>query len=93
MGLDSLAPLLRPGRTRTLTKEDEREVKSLIVCKDPRQHGFDFGFWTRKIVADLIEGRFGVILTLNSVERLLHRQGWTQQKSLRRIYERDHVAG
>ncbi|MCP4266140.1 MAG: helix-turn-helix domain-containing protein, partial [Candidatus Brocadiaceae bacterium] len=30
-GLDSLAPLPRPGRTRTLTQEDEREVKSWIV--------------------------------------------------------------
>ena len=91
-GLDSLAPLPRPGRTRTLTQEDEREVKSWIVGKDPRQHGFDFGLWTRKIVADLIENRFGVILSLNSVGRLLHRQGLTPQKPLRRAYERDEVA-
>ena len=91
-GLDSLAPLPRRGRARTLTEEDEHEVKSWIVGKDPRQHGFDFGLWTRKIVADLIENRFGVILSLNSVGRLLHRQGLTPQKPLRRAYERNDVA-
>ncbi len=69
-GLDSLATLPSPGRTRTLTEEEEQEVKSLIVGKDPLQHGFDFGLWTRKIVADLIGHRFGVMLSLNSVERL-----------------------
>jgi len=91
-GLDSLAPLPRFGRTRTLTQEEEREVKSWIVGKDPRQHGFDFGLWTRKIVADLIENRFGITLSLNSVGRLLHRQGLTPQKPLRRAYERDEAA-
>ncbi len=90
--MDSLAPLPRPGRTLTLTQEEEREVKSWIFGKDPRQHGFDFGLWTRKIVTDLIENKFGVILSLNSVGRLLHRQGLTPQKPLRRAYERDDVA-
>ncbi len=68
-GLDSLATLPSPGRTRTLTEEEEQAVKSWIVGKDPPQHGFDFGLWTRKIIADLIEHRFGVMLSLNSVWR------------------------
>ena len=91
-GLDSLSPLPRTGRTRILTKDEEQEVKSWIVGKDPRQHGFDFGLWTRKIVSNLIESRLGVILSLNSVGRLLRRQGLTPQKPLRRAYERDEVA-
>ena len=56
-GLDSLAPLERPGRSRTLTEEEEKEVKSWIVGNDPRQYGFDFGLWTRQIAADLIAHR------------------------------------
>ena len=91
-GLDSLAPLKRPGRSRKLSDEEEREVKSWIIGNDPRQYGFDFGLWTRQIVANLIEDRFGVVLSNNSVGRLLHRQGLTPQKPLRRAYERDEEA-
>jgi len=91
-GLDSLAPLSRSGRSRTLTDKEELEVRDWVIGNDPRQYGFDFGLWTRKIVADLIENRLGVILSLNSVGRLLHRQGLTPQKPLRRAYERDEEA-
>ncbi len=91
-GLDSLAPLSRSGRSRTLTDKEEKEVRNWVIGNDPRQYGFDFGLWTRKIVADLIEDRLGVILSINSVGRLLHRQGLTPQKSLRRAYERDEEA-
>ena len=91
-GLDSLSPLPRPGRERILTAEEELEVKNWVVGGDPRQYGFDFGLWTRQIVADMIEDRLGVTLSLNSVGRLLHRQGLTPQKPLRRAYERDEQA-
>lgn len=91
-GLDSLAPMFRSGRSRTLTDKEEKEVRNWVIGNDPRQYGFDFGLWTRKIVADLIEDRLGVTLSLNSVGRLLHRQGLTPQKPLRRAYERDEKA-
>ena len=91
-GLDSLAPLPRSGRSRTLTDKEEKEVRNWVIGNDPRQYGFDFGLWTRKIVADLIEDRLGVLLSINSVGRLLHRQGLTPQKPLRRAYERDEEA-
>lgn len=91
-GLNSLAPLPRPGRSRILTAQEEQEVKSWVLEGDPRQHGFDFGLWTRRIVADMIEDRLGIILGINSVGRLLHRQGLTPQKPLRRAYERDEKA-
>jgi len=91
-GLDSLSPMFRSGRSRTLTDKEEKEVRNWVIGNDPRQYGFDFGLWTRKIVADLIEDRLGVTLSLNSVGRLLHRQGLTPQKPLRRAYERDEKA-
>ena len=91
-GLDSLAPLERPGRPRSLTEEEEKEVASWIIGNDPRQYGFDFGLWTRQIVANLIEHRLGVALSVESVGRLLRRQGLSPQKPLRRAYERDEKA-
>jgi transposase len=61
-GLDALAPLPRTGNTRTLTEEQEQEVARWIISGDPRQYGFDFGLWTRQIVANLIEHRLGINL-------------------------------
>lgn len=91
-GINSLAPKPKPGRRRKLTEKEEQEVKRWIVGKDPRQYNFDFGLWTREIISDLILDRIGIKLSVNSVGRLLHRQGLTPQKPLRRAYERDPEA-
>ena len=63
-----------------------------INGKDPRQYGFDFGLWTRQIVAALIAQKFGVRLGVTAVGRLLAELDITPQKPLRRAYERDPVA-
>ena len=67
-------------------------MRRRICGKDPRQHGFDFGLWTRKIVAALIAQRMKVQLGVTSVGRLLAELDITPQKPLRRAYERDPVA-
>jgi transposase len=61
-----------------LTEEQEQEVARWIINGDPRQYGFDFGLWTRQIVANLINHRMGIKLSVNSVGRLLSRQNITQ---------------
>lgn len=91
-GIDALAPIPRSGRKRALSELEAEEVKRWIVGGDPRQYGFDFGLWTRQIVADLIADRFGVSLSVTAVGNLLHRLGLTPQKPLRRAYERDEEA-
>ena len=88
-GLDALAPKPRPGRGRVLTEFEAQEVKRWILSGDPRQYGFDFGLWTRQIVADLIKNRLGIQIGLTAVGDLLHRVGLTPQKPMRRAYERD----
>lgn len=91
-GIDALAARPHTGRKRDLTPDEEQEVARWVTGGDPRQHGFDFGLWTRQIVADLIAWRLGVELSVTSVGRLLHRQGVTPQKPVRRAYERDPQA-
>src|SRR6478609_5948610 len=41
------------GRAPKLSNRQKLQVRGWINGKDPRQFGFDFGLWTRKIVADL----------------------------------------
>ena len=91
-GEAALAGRKAPGPTPKLTKSQKRKVRRWIVGKDPRQWGFDFGLWTRKIVQTMICDRFNVSLTLPSVGHLLTSLDITPQKPLRRAYERDEAA-
>ena len=80
------------GRPPTLSERQQRQVRGWICGKDPRQYGFDFGLWTRKIVAELVEEKFDHHLSLTAVGRLLAFLDITPQKPLRRAYERDPIA-
>ncbi|MFI5353901.1 MAG: IS630 family transposase [Candidatus Binatales bacterium] len=80
------------GRPSRLTEPQKRQVRRWICGKDPRQWGFDFGLWSRRIVGQLIEQKFAVPLGLTAVGRLLAELDITPQKPLRRADERDPVA-
>jgi transposase len=81
-----------PGPTRKLTARQRQQVFRWINGKDPRQYGFDFGLWTRKIVQALIREKWGRDVGVTAVGRLLAELEITPQKPLRRAYERDPKA-
>jgi transposase len=91
-GVKALAARKGTGRPRKLTSAQERQVFRWINGKNPMQYGFDFGLWTRQIVRELVEMKFGVALSLASVGSLLARLGLTVQKPLQRAYQRDPEA-
>ena len=80
------------GRPRSLTRRQERQVFRWVNGRDPRQCGLDFGLWTRMVVAELIEQKFGTRLGQTAVGALLARLGLTPQKPLQRAYQRDPQA-
>src|SRR6266536_542734 len=91
-GWEALAESIAQGREPKLTDPQKQRVKRWILGKDPRQYGFDFGLWSRRIVQQLIEEKMGVSLCLTSVGKLLASLDITPQKPLRRAYERDPKA-
>lgn len=80
------------GRPRSLTLAQEQQVFRWVNGRDPRQYGLDFGLWTRAIVAQLIEQKFGIKLGVTAVGELLAKLGLTPQKPLQRAYQRDPEA-
>ena len=88
-GWAALAERIAEGPPPKLTEKQRQQVRRWILGKDPRQHGFDFGLWTRRIVQALIEDKMGIALCLTSVGKLLASLDITPQKPLRRAYERD----
>lgn len=91
-GAAALTARKHPGRKPALTPRQKLQVRCWLNGKDPRQYGFDFGLWTRQIVAALIAQKFLVRLGVTAVGRLLAELDITPQKPLRRAYERDPAA-
>lgn len=91
-GIRALRSTKGTGRPRSLTRSQERQVFRWVNGKRPDQYGFDFGLWTRQIVKELLQQRFGIDLSLASVGTLLARLGLTAQKPLERAYQRDAQA-
>jgi transposase len=88
-GREALKSTTAKGPTPKLTEGQRKQVRRWIVGRDPRQYGFDFGLWTRSIIAEMIQDKFDISLTLPSIGRLLRSLDITPQKPLRRAYERD----
>ena len=92
VGLSALRSRPATGRPRSLTPRQEQRVFGWINGHDPRQYGLDFGLWTRRLVAELIERKFGIRLGVTAVGELLAKLGLTPQKPLQRAYQRDPEA-
>jgi transposase len=91
-GADALRSTPATGRPRSLTPAQEKQVFRWVNGRDPRQYGLDFGLWTRMMVAQLIEKKFGIRLGLTAVGEMLAKLGLTPQKPLQRAYQRDPEA-
>ena len=87
-----MAGRIAEGPPPILSEKQRQQVRRWILGKDPRQYGLDYGLWSRRIVASLIEKKMGLTLCWTTVGRLLASLDITPQKPLRRAYERDPAA-
>jgi transposase len=91
-GVRALLATKGTGRPRKLMQAQERQVLRWINGKNPMQYGFDLGLWTRNLVRELAQRKFGVTLSLASIGAMLARLNLTPQKPLQRAYQRDPEA-
>ena len=90
--MEALVERIASGPESLFSEKQRQTVKKWILGKDPRQYGFDYGLWSRRIVQALIQEKMGIECGLTAVGRLLASLNITPQKPLRRAYERDPVA-
>jgi transposase len=77
----------RSGQGRTLTEEQERSIRQIICDKQPEQLKMEFALWSRAAVMQLIEGEYGIKLSVRGVGNYLSRWGFTPQKPIKKAYE------
>jgi transposase len=84
----------KPGRPRQPRLSKAQTAKAIRLVRDrcPDQLRLPFALWTREAVGQLLEGQFGVQVSVWTVGRYLKAWGLTPQKPLRRAYEQDPVA-
>lgn len=82
----------RMGEKRTLTPEQEAQVKRALIDKTPDQLKLPFALWTRDAVKLLIKQRFSLEMPIRTVGEYLKRWGFTPQKPVKRAYEQSSEA-
>jgi transposase len=88
-GETSLETKKAPGRTPALSAGQMTELLRIIIGSNPQQLDFGPALWTRGIVRELIERKFGVTLSEVSVGRVLRKLGLSPQRPLYKAYEQD----
>jgi transposase len=79
------------GRPLKLNGAQLRWIYKMIISKNPLQLRFPFALWTREMVKELIERKYGIRLSVTSVGRVLKKLGLSCQKPLMRAFQQDPV--
>jgi transposase len=82
----------REGEKTLLSKRQQAQIANVIRDKNPDQLKLPGFLWTRALVCELIERRYGIRLTEKSVGRYLRVWGFSPQRPARRALEQDPVA-
>jgi len=90
-GLKALKAKKLLGRPLTLKGPQLRWIYKTITNKNPVQLQFPYALWTREMVKELIENKYGIAISAVSVGRLLKKLGLSCQKPLMRAFQQDPV--
>jgi transposase len=82
----------RPREQMVLSARWQRKLRHAVCEHTPATFGLEGLVWTRRAVADLIQARCGVRLSLRTVGNYPHRWGPSPQKPIRGAYEQDPEA-
>ena len=77
----------QPFVQQKLNQEQQKQIIKLITDKTPDQYKLPFALWTRKSVVLLVEERFGITVSAQTMGDYLRLWGFSSQKALLKSYE------
>ena len=72
-GEEALDTQSAPGATAVITKEMDCWLKTVVLTITPVDNGYDTRLWTRDLLAELLNQRFGIQVAGNTVSLHLRR--------------------
>ena len=86
-GIDAIKPKIRgrkTGEKRTLTPDQEKEIISLLVDKNPGQMKLKGCMWNRDNIREMIKSKYGISMPIRTVGEYLKRWDFTVQRPAKR---------
>ena len=77
------------GSPCIVTEEMDRWLNNTVCNRTPMDFGYDTVLWTREILAELLNEKFGIVVGGSAVGLHLKRLGLSYRKPWFRAYERD----
>jgi len=77
------------GANRSLTPEQEREIRTTIVDKNPDQLRLKGCMWTRKNITEYIAQKYKIPMPLSTLGYYLERWGFSVQRPAKRAYKQN----
>jgi transposase len=78
-GITAAHALQKPGRTKRLTAKQLADLRKRLL-KEPSKSGFEEGFWTGRMVQQLILKQYGTEYCAGWLPKILKRVGFSYKK-------------
>lgn len=90
-GIDAIKPVKmgRPANSGKLTAQQQKEIRKLIVDKNPDQMKLPGFLWDRQNIQDLILRIFKVKIALQNISVYLKKWGMTPQRPIKVSYKQN----
>jgi transposase len=85
-GLETHSP---PGAEKIITEIMDDWLRETVLHSTPEEHGYDTLLWTRDILAELLQGKFGIKVTGRTVSLHLKTLNLSYQKPEYQAAEQD----
>jgi len=79
----------RPKDSGELSKEQQKEIRRLIIDKNPEQLKLKGFLWDRQSIKELIKDKFAITLTLQAISNYLKKWGMTPQRPITKNYKQN----